>query len=497
MTAKPPLFDTRKYPVLYVDDEADNLDVFRFNFRSLFHVHTATSGEEGLEILKREPIAVILTDQRMPKMTGVEFLRAAHLVRPQALGIILTAYRDVDVLLEAIQMGHVYRFITKPWKAAELTSVITQVQEFYYLREENDRLEQKLRAYAGYLDEKAHQEFNFGRIIGESEGLRQVLDRIERVAPTSSTVLIRGETGTGKELVAHAIHLNSPRSDGPFVKVNCAALSPGVLESELFGHEKGAFTGAVARRMGRFEMADGGTLFLDEVGDIPLDIQVKLLRVLQEREFERVGGEETLKVDVRVISATHRNLETLVSDGTFRTDLYYRLNVFPVMLPPLRERPADIAPLVQHFISQYSEVTGKRIHRVDHVFLDTLQAYHWPGNVRELENLVERALVLSSGGVLTSADLLFNPSIPVEDKGQPAPTVSPGVGDLPLPNLLIEEEKRAILKAIEQSGGKMAAAARMLGMNRSTLYYRLRKLELMHLLPGKWTRTPDPEGENA
>ncbi|PKN45890.1 MAG: Fis family transcriptional regulator, partial [Deltaproteobacteria bacterium HGW-Deltaproteobacteria-17] len=428
---------------------------------------------------------------RMPRMTGLEFLREARRVRPQALPIILTAYRDVDVLVEAIRLGHIYRFVTKPWNAEELKSVIQQVQEIYHLREENERLEAKLRAYAGYLDERSHQDFNFGNIVGDSEGLARVLHQIERVAPTSSTVLIRGETGTGKELVAHAIHLNSPRCDGPFVKVNCAALSPGVLESELFGHEKGAFTGAVARRMGRFELADGGSLFLDEVGDIPPEVQVKLLRVLQEREFERVGGEETIKVDVRVISATHRNLEALVSSAGFRQDLYYRLNVFPIELPPLRERPGDIPLLLQHFISRFSPITGKHILRIEDTFMEQLLGYHWPGNVRELENLVERAMVLSSDGVLTGDDLQFNPAIPQEGTAQitPPPVMEPR----PLTGLLQDEEKKGILKAIEASSGNMAAAARLLGMNRSTLYYRLKKHDLLHLLPYKWSRGPEEE----
>jgi len=488
---EPVTFEARNYPILYVDDEEDNLNVFRFNFRSTFTVFTASSGEEGLEVLRNRPIAVVISDQRMPKMTGLEFLREARRVRPQALGIILTAYRDVDVLVEAIRLGHIYRFVTKPWNAEELRAVILQVQELCHLREENERLEAKLRAYAGYLDEQEHQDFNFGNIVGDSPGLERVLHQIERVAPTASTVLIRGETGTGKELVAHAIHLNSPRCDGPFVKVNCAALSPGVLESELFGHEKGAFTGAVSRRMGRFELADGGSLFLDEVGDIPPEIQVKLLRVLQEREFERVGGEETIKIDVRVVSATHRNLEALVSSGAFRQDLYYRLNVFPIELPPLRERPTDVPLLVQHFITRFSPVTGKRVARVDESFMDTLMAYPWPGNVRELENLVERAMVLCSEGVLTGEDLQFNPAIPAE--GAVVVTPPPVVEPRPLPGLLQDEEKKGILRAIEASGGNMAAAARLLGMNRSTLYYRLRKHDLLHVLPYKWSKSPNEE----
>src|SRR4029079_10060604 len=257
------------------------------------------------------------------------------------------------------------------------------------------------------LSKDGHGEFNFGAIVGESPALRDVLARVEQVAQTSSTVLLRGETGTGKEMVARAIHINSARESRPFVRVNCAALAPGILESELFGHEKGSFTGAMARRLGRFEMADGGTLFLDEVGDLPPDVQVKLLRVLQEREFERVGGSETLKVDVRVVSATHRDLEKQIADGTFREDLYYRLTVFPIVLPPLRARASDLPVLAEHFVQKYPPAAGKAVRGLDASALAALSGYPWPGNVRELENVIERALILARGAEITAADLEF------------------------------------------------------------------------------------------
>ena len=291
--------DTKRYPILVVDDEQDNLDAFRFNFRKTFDILTATSGPEALGILENKDVAVVVTDQRMPKMTGVELLREVRIRQPDAVGIILTAFTDVDVLIEAINLGQVYRYITKPWDAKEVRGVLQYAIERFHLQ----RAE-----YTGYLNQQLHGEFDFGNIIGESAALREVLAKVEQVAPTSSTVLLRGETGTGKELVAHAIHINSPREEKPFVRVNCAALAPGVLESELFGHEKGSFTGAIERRRGRFELADGGTLFLDEVGDLPMEVQIKLLRTLQERELERVGGNETIKVDVRVVSASNRNL---------------------------------------------------------------------------------------------------------------------------------------------------------------------------------------------
>src|SRR5262245_60964937 len=374
--------DLSKFPILVVDDEVDNLDAFRFNFKRVFQILTATGGEEALEILRQTDVAVIVTDQRMPKMTGLELLRAARPLRPDSVGIILTAYTDVDVLIESINLGQIYRYITKPWDGKEVRGVLQQAIERHHLVRENLRLEEQLRQYAGYLNREIHGAFDFGAIIGDSAALREVLARVEQVALTASTVLLRGETGTGKELVAHAIHINSPRAAGPVVRVNCAALAPGILESELFGHEKGAFTGAVARRAGRFELADGGTLFLDEVGDLPMEVQIKLLRTLQEREFERVGGTEPLKVDVRVVSATNRNLESLITDGKFREDLYYRLNVFPIHLPPLRDRVDDIPRLVEHFVAKFSRTSGKAIRGVSADAIAVLTGYPWPGNVR-------------------------------------------------------------------------------------------------------------------
>ncbi|MFI5290349.1 MAG: sigma-54-dependent transcriptional regulator, partial [Polyangia bacterium] len=373
-----PSSDLSAFPILVVDDEPDNLDAFRFNFKRVFQVHTAASGDEGLKVLREHEVAVIVTDQRMPRMTGLQFLKEARAIRPEAVPIILTAFTEVDVLIEAINLGQVYRYITKPWDAKEVKGILTQAIERHHLRRENLRLTEQLAEYAGYLSQEMHGELNFGQIIGDAPPLREVLQKVEQVASTHSTVLLRGETGTGKELVAHAIHINSPREQKPFVRVNCAALAPGVLESELFGHEKGAFTGAVARRPGRFELADGGTLFLDECGDIPMEVQVKLLRVLQERELERVGGTETVRVDVRVVSATHRDLEALIAEGRFREDLYYRLNVFPITLPPLRDRLEDLPRLVEHFVAKFNRVTGKTVRGFDPSAIVAMQQYSWP-----------------------------------------------------------------------------------------------------------------------
>src|SRR4051812_8965044 len=489
--------DVKRYPILVVDDEQDNLDAFRFNFRKTFDILTATSGPEALGILADKDVAVIVTDQRMPKMTGVELLREVRAKTPETVGIILTAFTDVDVLIEAINLGQVYRYITKPWDAKEVRGVLQYAIERFHLQRENKKLEAQLAEYTGYLNQQLHGEFDFGNIIGESAALGEVLTKIEQVAPTVSTVLLRGETGTGKELVAHAIHINSPREEKPFVRVNCAALAPGILESELFGHEKGSFTGAMERRRGRFELADGGTLFLDEVGDLPMEVQIKLLRTLQERELERVGGNETIKVDVRVVSATNRNLEKMIEEGEFREDLYYRLNVFPINLPPLRDRLEDLPVLVNHFIAKFARQMGTQPAGASAEAMAKLREYNWPGNVRELENIVERAMILARGASLGAQHLDFvrrmpsaathqSGSLPVIPASSSGPTLAPAGDDgKSLAERLLESERKEIVAAVEKSRGNIASAARQLGINRSTLYYRLRKHGLEHLLPTK------------
>ena len=482
--------DVKRYPILVVDDEQDNLDAFRFNFKKTFDILTATSGAEALQILADKEAAVVVTDQRMPRMTGVELLREVRVRQPDAVGIILTAFTDVDVLVEAINLGQVYRYITKPWDAKEVRGVLQYALERYHLQRENRRLAAQLAEYTGYLNQQLHGEFDFGNIIGDSAPLREVLAKVEQVAPTSSTVLLRGETGTGKELVAHAIHINSPREQKPFVRVNCAALAPGVLESELFGHEKGSFTGAVERRRGRFELADGGTLFLDEVGDLPMEVQIKLLRTLQERELERVGGNETIKVDVRVVSATNRNLEKMIEDGEFRQDLYFRLNVFPIELPPLRDRLDDLPVLVQHFVAKFARQMGVAAAPATPDALAKLREYSWPGNVRELENIVERAMILAKGAPLAAGHLDFGrrqPTSPNQSGSVPvlAPPPAPVDEGKSLAERLLDSERKEIIAAVEKSRGNIASAARTLGINRSTLYYRLRKHGLEHLLPTK------------
>jgi two-component system, NtrC family, response regulator AtoC len=489
--------DVKRYPILVVDDEQDNLDAFRFNFRKTFDILTATSGPEALSILAEKDVAVIVTDQRMPKMTGVELLREVRAKTPETVGIILTAFTDVDVLIESINLGHVYRYITKPWDAKEVRGVLQYAIERFHLQRENKKLAAQLAEYTGYLNQQLHGEFDFGNIIGESAALREVLAKVEQVAPTVSTVLLRGETGTGKELVAHAIHINSPREEKPFVRVNCAALAPGVLESELFGHEKGSFTGAMERRRGRFELADGGTLFLDEVGDLPMEVQIKLLRTLQERELERVGGNETVKVDVRVVSATNRNLEKMIEEGEFREDLYYRLNVFPINLPPLRDRLEDLPVLANHFVTKFARQMGVPSIPASPDALAKLREYNWPGNVRELENIIERAMILAKGQPLATQHLDFGRRSGAPNQSGPVPAVAVAAAPAPaaapsstddgksLAERLLDSERKEIVAAVEKSRGNIASAARQLGINRSTLYYRLRKHGLEHLLPTK------------
>ncbi|RMG06874.1 MAG: sigma-54-dependent Fis family transcriptional regulator [Planctomycetota bacterium] len=460
--------------VLVVDDEPDQLEVFRLNFRKDFSLQLAGSGAEALDLLGTGPEpAVLLTDQRMPGMSGVELLERAKEIRPDTVRMVVTAYKDAESILEAVNRGDVYRYVVKPWDTNELRMTIGNAVERYRLVKENQRLLRQLQAVNQYLQTEIQQEYDYEDIVGRDGGLRETFASVEKVAPTRSTVLIRGETGTGKELVARAIHYTSPRAGKPLVKVNCAALPETLLESELFGHERGAFTGAERRKPGRFELADGGTLFLDEIGDISPAMQVRLLRVLQEREFERVGGTETVKVDVRLIAATHRDLEAMVKRGDFREDLYFRLTVIPIEIPPLRKRKADIPELARFFLRRHAKEAG-RLHLEDFSAdaISRLVSYPWPGNVRELENVVERAVILAGDGSRVEAsDLRF---LDLGARRGPELEEAPSAS-APLPRALEKIERDELVRAMEEAGGSKAAAARALGINRSTLYYRLRK----------------------
>jgi DNA-binding NtrC family response regulator len=463
--------DLTKFPVLVVDDEQDNLDVIRFNFKKSHPLSFARSGAEALAQLPELDPACIVSDQRMPGMTGLEFLREARKARPDTVNVLLTAYADMPVLVEALNEGLVYRYVAKPFSTEDLAHAIRGAIERFHLLRENRRLVEQLKAQNQYLESEVAERFDATGIVGQAKALHTVLEQVRQVAPTNSTVLLRGESGTGKELMARAIHLSSPRAKGPFVKVNCAALAPGILESELFGHEKGSFTGALARKLGRFELADHGTLFLDEVGDLSMEIQVKLLRVLQEREFERVGGNDTIKTDVRLVSATNKDLEAAITAKEFREDLYYRLNVFPIYVPPLRERAEDIEPLAEHFVKRYAVSAGKKLKLISDGALDRLLAYPWPGNVRELENVIERAVILAKGESLEADDLDFGKRLQKLGVTLPASATD-------LPAQLEQLEKQRLVETMAKHKGRKSDVARELGINRSTLYYRLKKFGL-------------------
>ena len=480
--------DYRAFPVLFVDDEPDQVETFRLNFRKDFDLHLFSSGADALSALRELDAAVLLTDQRMPAMTGVELLEQAKELRPDTVRMVVTAYKDAESILDAVNKGDVYRYVVKPWNVDEMRITIRRAIERYVLVKENQRLIERLKAVNAYLESELSANYDATGIVGAQGGLRKVMEEVQKVASTRSTVLIRGETGTGKELIARSIHEMSPRAGKPMVKLNCAAIPETLLESELFGHEKGAFTGAERRKPGRFELADGGTLFLDEIGDVTPAIQTKLLRVLQEREFERVGGTETIKVDVRVISATHRNLEQMVQEGRFREDLYFRLNVFPVHVPPLRKRQGDIPELARYFLRRCAREAGRlQLRDIAADAMARLVSYPWPGNVRELENVIERAVILGTEGERIEAPMLrfldLGQKPPLELAAGPSP-------EAPLPEVLERLERDELVRAMEEAQGSKAAAARALGINRSTLYYRLRK----HGLAERYGLPPEEGG---
>ena len=430
------------------------------------------SGQEFLALQRPEIPSCLVLDVQLPGLSGLDVQQ--EIVRSGAnLPIIfLTGYGDIPMTVRAIQAGAA-DFLTKPFEKEELLSAIRRCFGRYHTfnRQPRDQLNGKLTQEKLYMEHETRSEMNFGEIIGNSASLRGLLKRVETVAPTDSTVLIYGETGTGKELIAHSIHKKSQRSRRAFVSVNCAALPPSLIPSELFGHERGAFTGAMQRRLGRFELADGGTIFLDEVGELLPDTQVALLRVLQEREFERVGGGRPVRVDVRVITATNRDLKTAVANGTFRADLFYRLNVFPVEVPPLRERKDDIPLLVRHFTQQFARRMNKVIDTISSATMDALRRYHWPGNIRELQNVIERSVILCETEIL-SIDESWLPQQPflTEPRNQ-----------IELSRRLQVEEMDIIEAALKESGGRVfgrTGAAAKLGIARSTLESKIQSLKI-------------------
>jgi DNA-binding NtrC family response regulator len=490
--------DYKKFTILYVDDEAENLDSFKLLFLNNYHVITAESGQKGLEIIENQrnsdqPVGLVLSDQRMPKMNGIEFLERIKSIDPDIIKILITGYSDIDVIADALNKVGIFHYINKPYETTYITNIINKGIETFNLRQENRKLIDDLRKSNSnlqntnqelkqtlieleelkkhleeeniYLKEEIASENFSGEIITESPKIRQIFQEIRSVAKTDSTVLITGETGTGKELVARAIHENSNRSKSTLVKVNCAAIPANLIESELFGHEKGSFTGANARKIGKFELASGGTIFLDEIGELPLELQSKLLRILQESELERVGGNQTIKINIRVVAATNRNLLKEIDEGNFREDLYYRLHVFPINIPSLRERKEDIKVLSQYFVKKYCKKTGKKIEKIPAKVMEKLEKYDWPGNVRELENIIERAVIISSGNTLQMGDWIDSKKKNTIEDDQ---------------ILTLEEiERNHIIKTLNYCNGVIhgsLGAAELLNINPSTLRSRMMKL---------------------
>ncbi len=438
--------------ILVVDDEANARAALSEILRDEgYATETAADGFKALGKLEEFAPDVVLTDLKMPGLDGIAFMEKAKSASPQTVFVVMTAFGTISSAVSAIKKG-AENYLTKPLDYEALSAVVDRAMEKAKLLQETLALRDRLR-----------ERNAFGHIVTEDPKMRAVLDLVAQVGPSKASVLITGESGTGKELIAEALCAASPRAQGPFVRLHCAALAESLLESELFGHEKGAFTGAVARREGRFKQADGGTLFLDEIGEIPMGTQVKLLRFLQDKSFERVGGNETLKVDVRLIAATNRDLKAEIKKGHFREDLYYRLNVIAVELPPLREKRADIGPLASFFLGRYAKENGRNIEGITEQAHKVLASYDWPGNVRELENVVERAVVLCEGPLV---DLRHLPPslVPADQRDGPPPIPGSTIQDL---------ERYAILKTLEACGGSTSKAASILGVSPRKIQYKL------------------------
>ena len=451
-----------KKKILVIEDEAKMQRVLQLHLEGAgYEVVQSSTAEEALKIIDTSEgparLALALTDLRLPGMDGLALLKRMSFVAPTLPVIVMTAFGTVETAVEAMKAG-ASDYVLKPFSLEDLMLTIEKVLELHALRDENV----KLRAELG----RRHE---FEQIIGRSENMQEVFDAAQRVAATRATVLLGGESGTGKGMLARAIHHHSPRRAAAFVKINCSALPENLMESELFGYEKGAFTGATQSHPGKFEQADDGTVFLDEIGDVPPPVQVKLLRVLQEREFERLGGTKTIHIDVRIIAATNQDLRAALEQGTFREDLYYRLNVVPINLPPLRERKEDIPHLVDHFLKKFAADSGGRQRSLSAKATEKLGAYHWPGNVRELENIIERSMVLARTDPIEPADIQL-------DHGGSMTVPAGGVPFLPDGMTLDTYEQELIREALRRSDNNKSQAARMLGLTRNALRYRLSQM---------------------
>ncbi|MGH9574084.1 MAG: sigma-54-dependent transcriptional regulator [Candidatus Acidiferrales bacterium] len=446
-----------KPSILIVEDEAKLRRLIELQLaEDDFIARSAPDAESALEMLQKDSFDLVLTDFKLPGINGLEFLHAAKKIDANLPMIMMTAYGSVESAVDAMKAG-ASDYVLKPFSLAELMIVIRKELASRQLRDENRSLREAL----------GHR-YEYTNFVARSEQMQAVLSLVERVAPSNSTVLIGGESGVGKDLVARAIHEHSQRASGPFVKINSTAIPETLLESELFGYEKGAFSGAVGSKPGKFELADKGTLFLDEIGDVPPAIQVKLLRVLQEREFERLGGTKTHKVDVRLIAATNRDLRAALEEGTFREDLYYRLNVVAIDIPPLREHKDDIPALATFFLEKFSRESGKSLTGITPGAMKILIDHYWPGNVRELQNVIERAVTLSAGTTLDAED------IHLDKPRQRTPT--DGAATLPEGSTLEQWEEEMIREALRKAGGNKSQAARALGLSRNALRYRLSKM---------------------
>ncbi len=445
--------------ILVVDDDAPTREALETGLKKLGHeIHTAGTGVAALDEVRRHAVDLAIIDLKLPDMSGTELFGALRILRPEAIAIMISGHATVDEAISALKRG-IYDFITKDFRMHELRKVVSKALETQKLLVENQRLREALQDRSPT-----------GRIIGRGPALLKVIHMVNQVAPMKSTVLLSGESGVGKELVAEAIHYQSPRHSKPLVKLNCGALPEGLIESELFGHEKGAFTGAIQQRKGRFELADGGTFFLDEISEMPLATQVKLLRVLQAGEFERVGGgAQTLKVDVRIIAATNVDLEAAVAQGRFRKDLFYRLNVIHLLIPALRERMEDIPLLALNFLDKFCLENNRPPMGFSLEAMAAMKSYSWPGNVRELQNVVERAVALYSGNTVELADLPdeIRKHSPADDRIV-----------LPVGVSMEEIERMAILQTLKKTGGDKELTARLLGIGLATLYRRLKDMEV-------------------
>ena len=472
---------SEKNAILIVDDQPEILNALERLLKEEYVVRTTTSGHQALDMLKEHEFALIMADQRMPLLTGVEFFTEAIGIQPDAIRILITAYADINASIEAINKGQIFQYISKPWEPEELRLIVRRAIEKYTLLKENRELDRRLKEANELLRRenvqlRLHMEkqYDFSNIIGESPKMLQVFKLLRKVIDTPTSVLLFGETGTGKELIARAIHYNSNRKKKMFVAQNCGALPDTLLESELFGHIRGAFTGAVSDRKGLFEMADGGTIFLDEIADTSPALQLRLLRVLQEGEIKPVGSDKTTRVDVRVIAATNKNLDQQVAAGKFREDLYYRLNVFPITLPPLRERTDDIPVLVHHFIRKYAAKIHKKINGITDGAMNLFLSAPFPGNIRELENEIERTVTLADDDQPITPDLI-SPRFHA-----PAVADAPDLSetDNSIKTAVENLEIRMIRKALKKTKGNILQAAEDLQLSRAGLHKKLARYKI-------------------